>query len=149
MQSLAPRRAALRADEALTTVTQTGGEGCCSGRGVRRRLSKFQNLPWCEMTGLFSAASRMSSDFVVARARLVGAEADLRHFVGDAGRRSDLEPAAGEMVQHADLLDQLPRRVIGRHHAERAQPKASSSATQRWRSAGWAPANRRRRNGAR
>src|SRR5579871_3738406 len=60
-------------------------------------------------------------DLVVAGACLVVAKTDLRHFIGDAGRRSDLEPAAGQVVQHADLLDQLPRRVIGRDHAERSE----------------------------
>ena len=34
-----------RAEEVLTTVTHFGGEGCWIGRGVRRKLSKFQNLP--------------------------------------------------------------------------------------------------------
>jgi len=59
---------------------------------------------------------------VEAGTSLVHADADLRQFLRNAGRGADLQPAAGEMVEHADLFDQLPRRVVGRHHAKDAEP---------------------------
>jgi len=61
---------------------------------------------------------------VVAGARLVDAEPDLGHLLRDAGRGADLQPPAGEVIEHADLLDQLPGRMIGRHHAHDAEPDA-------------------------
>ena len=61
---------------------------------------------------------------VVAGARLVDAKPDLRHLLRDAGRGADLQPPAGEVIEHADLLDQLPGRMIGRHHAHDAEPDA-------------------------
>ena len=64
---------------------------------------------------------------VVARPRLVMTEPDLCHLVGNARRGSDLEPAAGKVVEHADLFDQLPGCMIGRYHAERPQAQLSGS----------------------
>src|SRR5262249_44344359 len=63
-------------------------------------------------------------DFIVAGTRFVVPEADLRHFIGDARRRSDPKSPAGEMIQHADLFDQLPGGMIGRYHAKRSQPQS-------------------------
>ena len=40
-----PHGADLRAEPVLTTVVHFGGEGCCSGLGTMRRLSKFQYRP--------------------------------------------------------------------------------------------------------
>src|SRR5262249_6077350 len=36
-------------------------------------------------------------------------------------------PAAGEMVEHADLFDQPPRRVVGRYHSQCPQTKRPGS----------------------
>jgi hypothetical protein len=72
-------------------------------------------------------------NLVVAGARLVGPRPTFSISLGIPGRRSDLEPAAGEMVEHADLFDQLPRRVIGRHHAQRSQPQSLGPRCNCWR----------------
>src|SRR6185369_10377786 len=62
--------------------------------------------------------------FVEALAGLFVAEADEPQLVGNAGRGSDLEPPAGEVIEHADLLDHAPRIVIGQDHAQGAEPQA-------------------------
>jgi hypothetical protein len=55
-------------------------------------------------------------------ARFGDAEPDHRHFIGDAGRRPDFQPATGEMVEHGDFFDHAPRLVIRHDHAHDAEP---------------------------
>jgi hypothetical protein len=55
------RRAARRADSALTTVVHRGGDGFCNGRGKRRRSENEKYFPWWETTRLLKAASRTAT----------------------------------------------------------------------------------------
>src|SRR6185437_9977060 len=59
----------------------------------------------------------------VAGVRLLDRQPDLRHLLRNAARRADLEPAAGELVQHADLLADAPGLPIGQHDAHDAEPQ--------------------------
>src|SRR6516225_9528574 len=55
------RRAARRAESALMTVVQRGGNGCCSGRGRRRKFENEKYLPRYEIIRLVKAASRKAT----------------------------------------------------------------------------------------
>ena len=93
-----------------------------NGRGARRRLSKFQIFAVMRDDRLCQRLVDDLNRLIVAGARLVHAEPDLRHFLRNPRGGPDLEAAAGQMVQHADLFDQLPWRMIGQHHAQNAKP---------------------------
>src|SRR5215471_10561704 len=120
------RRAARLADSPLMTVVQRGGNGCCSGRGKMRRLENEKYLPRWETIRLVKAASRKATiSSLRSRASAIA------ELLWHAYRGADFKPAAGQLVQHADLLHHSGRMVVGQHHAHDAKPQFFCSRAKR------------------
>ena len=52
---------------------------------------------------------------------LVIAHSDKRKLVRNAGSRADFEPAAAQLIEHADFFDE-PKRMMQRQRVEMEQP---------------------------
>ena len=62
-------------------------------------------------------------DLGVARGRDVGCDSDDRQLRRNPADDADLQPSAGEVVEHGDLLDDSPRGRVRRDHPEHAEPQ--------------------------
>jgi hypothetical protein len=86
------RRAARRADSALTTVVHRGGEGCCSTRGSKRKL---ENETLMRHYAIGQRRIEHGDDLVVAFARLGHGDVQTAKLLRHADRGADFQPAAG------------------------------------------------------
>ena len=90
-----------------------------------RHQPQIGELPILAAMGDHRFGQRRVEDFdrfIVAFARLGHAHADLRHLLRNAGGGADLQPAQGEVIQHADLLDQLPGLVVRQNQPHHPEP---------------------------
>ena len=56
----------------------------------------------------------------IPRAGLGDIEADQRHLLRDPAGRADLQPPAGQVIEHPDLFNHAPWLVIRQHDAHHA-----------------------------
>ena len=100
-----------------SAATQNGGRGCCVGRGSEVTLAKLWKRPSMVTSSSSSRRRTCSKPFVEARAALVDATAEARELVRqERAREADIEPAAGDGVEHADLARELERMIEDRQH---------------------------------
>jgi hypothetical protein len=67
----------------------------------------------------------ISNASTLRTARLLDAQADLRHLLGNSARSSELDPAVAQVIEHGDLFDDPPRLVVLGDHAHDAKSGAS------------------------